>query len=147
MPAEPERPEQMPMENTPVAVEPMERKHTEQAPRIDISVSDILPPRLLEEYENVFPGLKQEFINHWREDRKLAQEAERAKIKAQNRASFSLSFTAVIFTVTASLLALGIFCLAAYLIYINRFTDAVTLLGGAAVFSIFGNYLADKTKK
>lgn len=147
MPAEPERPAPRHTETLPAAAEPVPWKHKEQAPRIDISISDILPPRLLEEYENVSPGLKQEFITHWREDRKLAQEAERAKIKAQNRASFSLFFSTITITITVSLLALGIFVVAAYLTYIDRFADAVKLLGGAAGLSILGNYLADKTKK
>jgi hypothetical protein len=47
---------------------------------------------------------------------------------------------------TVTLSILGIIGLAAYLIYRGEFKEAVALLGGVMGLSIFGNYVAGKTK-
>jgi uncharacterized membrane protein len=114
--------------------------------RLSISFSDILPPDLLEEYEKIIPGFKNEFFHHWKEDRKIKQESALAEIKSKNRASFSLSFTSIVAMTTVTLSILGIIGLAAYLIYRGEYKEAVALLGGVMGLSIFGNYVAGKTK-
>ena len=140
MPAKSERPAPMGAENAPEVVNPSNEA------RFSISVSDILPPETLEEYEKTLPGFKADFFAHWREDRKLAQDAERAQIQAQNRASFSLAFVTILIAITVSLFILGVLGMTAFLIYKGQFGEAVALLGGAVSLSIIGNYIAGKTK-
>jgi len=118
----------------------------QSSPQVNISISTILPPSLLEAYDKSLPGFKNEFFAHWREDRKLAQELEMAKIKAQNRASFSVSFINICVTCTVCILILGILGVTGYLIHQGQTADAIKLLAGFAGFFILSSFISIKIR-
>jgi uncharacterized membrane protein len=100
-----------------------------KTPNVHFTISEFLPPDILDEYEKRLPGSTQTFLATWTgsaEENLASRKAER--IAKENRDNFEL-LRDKCFLFLAFFIVLVILALSGYLLVIGKMRDAFILLG------------------